>query len=121
MKLLEWLFGVVLHVFLFFSWCVGVWLQLYGDFWSGVTIVVLVLLVELVRELWGVRRVKKMGWLKIAGWCFGAFLSLFFLIFTAVIAVVFGSRTWHILLFNTALSTLVFLFGSAVMFWRSRK
>jgi|GEM_PF-3699954 hypothetical protein len=121
MKLLEWLFGVVLHIFLFVSWCVGVWLQLYGDFGAGLCIVALVLLVELIRELWRVRKVRRMGWFKIVGWCVGALLSFFFLVFTALIAVIFGGREWYILLFNTALSTLVFLFGSAVMFWRSRK
>lgn len=119
MKLLERLFGVTLHLFLFVSWVLGVWLQLYGDFEAGMMIVILTLVVELIREVWRVRKVRRMGWLKIAGWGAGAVLSLLMLILTAFIAVVFGGRTWYVLLFNSALSSVVFLFGSAVMFWRN--
>jgi hypothetical protein len=120
MSVLRWLADTLLGLFLSVLWLGGVWMQLYGEFYTGMFVVVLALGVEFVRQMRRMRRTR-MGWGSFVWWGFGALLSIGMLVVTAILAVFWGGRMLYILLLNTALSSVVFLLGSFLWFWGYRR
>jgi hypothetical protein len=121
MRVMRRLLNILLSLFIFISLSVGVWMQVYGDFYVGMLIVILALGVELAREIWNARKVKRVRGRDVAGFVFGALLSIGAVLLVLILALAFGGRTLHILLLNSALSTLVFLFGAFMRFWKHWK
>ena len=116
MGVLRWLVEVVLSLFIFISVVVGIFLQIYRDFYIGILIVLIALGIEVAREL-GRRRKESAGWGDFADLGIGALLSMGSALLSLAFAAATGSREGYIVLLNSALSSMVFLFGSFLRFW----
>ena len=116
MGVLRWLGDVLLSIFIVVSLIIGIFLQIYRDFRIGILIVVIALGIEVAREL-GRKRKAGVGWRDFADLGLGALLSMGSALLSFAFAVSTSSREAYIVLLNSALSSMVFLFGSFLRFW----
>jgi len=116
MGVLRWLGDVLLSIFIVVSLIIGIFLQIYREFYIGLLIVVIALGIEVAREL-GRKRNVGVGWRDFADLGIGALLSMGSALLSFAFAAATGSREGYIVLLNSALSSMVFLFGSFLRFW----
>ncbi|MCX6776633.1 MAG: hypothetical protein NTY73_01510 [Candidatus Micrarchaeota archaeon] len=117
MGVLRWLGDRLLSLFILVSLVIGIFLQIYKDFYLGFFVVIIALSIEVGREL-GRKRKESAGWGDFADLGLGALFSMGTALLAFAIAVSMNSRTAYIVLLNSALSSMVFLFGSFLRFWR---
>jgi hypothetical protein len=113
----SWL-SILLSLFIFASFLAGVFIQIHSEFYVGMFIVLLSLGIELMREISKSEKKRKLRWRDVVGLGFGALMSIAGLLLSFLLALAFGGRTFHILLLDSALSTMVFLFNSFLRFWK---
>lgn len=118
MRLFGGIVGFLLTAFLFLAFLAGLFVQLNSDFGVGTVVVLLVLGIELAREISDTEKKKKIHWGQVIGLGFGALLSMGALFICLIASVVLKDRTSYILLMDSSLSTLVFLSSSFLRFWR---
>jgi len=117
MGVLRWLGNALLSLLVLVSLVIGIFLQIYRDFYVGLLVVVIALSIEVVMEL-GRKRKEYAGWRDFMDLGLGALLSMGTALLAFAIAVSMNSRAAYIVLLNSALSSTVFLFGSFLRFWR---
>jgi hypothetical protein len=111
----------LLDIFLFAAFLAGVFIQLNNNFYLGTGVIVLTLGIELAKEVSKTERKKKIRWLSIIGLGFGTLISMAGLFLSLLLALVLNNRIFYILLLDSSLSTIVFLSGSFLRFWRHLK
>ncbi|MCX6775678.1 MAG: hypothetical protein NT130_02410 [Candidatus Micrarchaeota archaeon] len=116
MGVLRWFGDVLSSIFILTSLVIGIFLQIYRDFYLGFLIVIIALGIEVAREL-GRKRKESVGWGDFADLGLGAFFSMGVALLAFAVAVSMNSRVAYIVLLNSALSSMVFLFGSFLRFW----
>ena len=121
MGVLRWLARVGISLVIFILFFAGVMMQLYGDFYVGLLLVLLSLGMGLFREIWRVGRQDRMRWRGFLGLGFSLAVSLLGLLIVAVPALLSGGRAISIILLNSALSTFVFLLGMFIRLWKHWK
>jgi hypothetical protein len=121
MMLIGGVLSFLLSVFIFVAFLAGVFIQLNSDFYIGTAVVLLLLGIELMREISKTERKRKLRWTNVVGLGLGALISIAGLLLSLLLALALGGRTFHILLLDSALSTMVFLLSSFLRFWKYRK
>ncbi|QLJ53209.1 MAG: hypothetical protein Sv326_1034 [Candidatus Fermentimicrarchaeum limneticum] len=121
MGVLRWLARIGISLVILILFFAGVMMQLYGDFYLGLLLVLLSLGMGLFREIWRVGRQDRMRWRGFLGLGFSLVVSLLGLLIVAVPSLLSGGRAMSIILLNSALSTFVFLLGVFMRVWKHWK
>ncbi len=121
MRLLESWLGFLLSTFLFVAFLAGVFIQLDRSFYAGTGVVLLSLCIEFMREVAKSEKKKKLRWRDVIGLGFGALVSIAGLLFSLLLALALGDRTFYILLLDSSMSAMVFLSSSFLRFWKYLK